>query len=121
MSTKVKLGFSFVLLVLAACRPTPPVVAPPTTDAADALPAPTPGDPVDASPMSDCEAACLEIDRVGCTTEPDCARVMCANNADPRFVRIDTACLIRAMLPSDVAVCGVDCTPKEPSSLAHPL
>jgi hypothetical protein len=119
---KVNPYFTFVLaLFAAACHSTPPVVVAPAVDAASVLPPPEPlGDTGAPTALADCQAACLEIDKVGCVTEPDCAAVLCAANNDPRFVHYDTACLIHAMLPSDVAVCGVACTPKEPSSLAHP-
>jgi hypothetical protein len=121
---KVKPYFTFVLaLFAAACHSTAPApVKAPPTDAADALPPPEPlGDTGAPTALADCEAACLEIDKVGCVTETDCAAVLCAANNDPRFTHYDVSCLIHAMLPSDIAVCGVDCTLKTPSSLAHPL
>jgi hypothetical protein len=113
---------ALVMILAAACHSAAPAMTAPAVDAADALPTPEPlGDAGPATPTADCETACANINAVGCVTENDCARVLCASNSDPRFVHYDVACLIRAMLPSDVAVCGVDCTLKDASSLAHPL
>jgi hypothetical protein len=119
--------FTFVLAAaVLGCAPLPPPPAPVPFDASDArapIPPPTtaPDSPNAGPPASaDCEAACLEIDKVGCMTEPDCARVLCEVNADPRFRHYDLGCLKRAMLSSDIAVCGLDCLLKDPSSLARP-
>jgi hypothetical protein len=122
---KVNPYFTFVLVGLLGCTPLP-APAPVPFDASDArapIPAPTtaPDSPnAGPAPTADCEAACANIDAVGCLTDPDCARVLCAANADPRFAHYDLACLKGAMLPSDIAVCHVDCLLKNPSSLARP-
>lgn len=123
---KVNPYFTFVLaLTLQGCPPVAPPTPPPI-DASDArAPIPDPTTPPDApgagpTASADCETACANIASVGCITEPDCARVLCATNADPRFKHYDLGCLERAMLPSDIAVCGLDCLLKDPSSLARP-
>lgn len=118
-------ALAFALVALIGCTPLPPP-APVPFDASDArapIPAPTtaPDSPnAGPTPSADCEAACLEIDKVGCLVEPDCARVLCEVQNDPRFRHYDLACIIRAMMPSDIAVCGMDCLLKDPSSLARP-
>jgi hypothetical protein len=113
---------ALAVILAAACHSAPPAVTAPPADVADALPTPEPfGDAGPTTAAADCETACANIDAVGCVVETDCARVLCQSNSDPRFVHYDVACLIHAMLPSDVAVCGVDCTLKSASSLAHPL
>ena len=122
--TNVNPYFTFVLMLgLIGCTPLP-APTPVPFDASDArapIPAPTtaPSD-VGVTASADCEAACANIDHVGCLTELDCARVLCEVNADPRFRPYDLACLKGAMLPSDIAVCGLDCMLKDPSSLARP-
>jgi hypothetical protein len=123
---KVNLRFTFVLaLIVGACTPIAPLPVVPfdASDARAPIPAPTtaPDSPsAGPPPTADCEAACANIAQVGCLTELDCARVLCSVNADPRFRHYDLACLIHAMMPSDVAVCGLDCLLKDPSSLARP-
>jgi hypothetical protein len=82
---------------------------------ADASPAPT-GD----ATVSDCQTACDAMARVGCIVQADCARVMCAANADIRFTHYNTACLARVLVPTDVAVCGVACSLVNTGALEGP-
>jgi hypothetical protein len=106
-----------------ACPPTSSTKTP--IDASDAAFPFIPDPPHDATvagsiSLVDCEAACAAMDRAGCVTQVDCARVMCAANSDPRFTHYNTVCLEQAARPSDVAVCGVTCLLKTPSSLENP-
>jgi len=94
-----------VLGILAAAQGCPPPAPPPSLDGAIVI-ALDAG--VDAT-VADCQAACDAIGRVGCVVQADCARVICASNADPRLPHFDTACLIRALVPGDIAKCGVSC------------
>lgn len=72
---------------------------------------------VEASPVKpaidattiDCQTACDAMKRVGCVVLSDCAAVMCKVNADPRFAHYNLGCLVKALVPSDVAACGADC------------
>lgn len=97
-----------------ACPPSstaPPVT--PKPDAADSAALP------DAT-VADCQAACDAMARVGCIVKSDCARVMCAANADPRFTHYNTACLEKVLDPVDVAACGVSCSTINTGSLEGP-
>lgn len=61
------------------------------------------------STTADCASACDAMRRVGCVVLSDCAAVVCKVNADPRFAHYNLACLVRALVPTDVAACGADC------------
>jgi hypothetical protein len=105
-------AFATIGVFVAACPPNPGPVSP-GVDAAD-VGAPTQKDsapkpvPPDAS-VADCQSACDAMKRVGCVVLFDCAATVCKVNADPRFHHYDLACLVKVLVPADVAACGADC------------
>jgi hypothetical protein len=106
-------SFAVAGVVFAACPPTPPPIAAPGPDAADAFtPPPVVPDAAMTVPdatVADCALACAAMKRVGCKVLVDCAQVVCAANADPRFKHYNLLCLTHALVPSDVWACGADC------------
>ena len=105
-------AFATIGVFVAACPPNPGPVSP-GVDAADvgAPPAidsaPKPS-AVDAS-TTDCQSACDAMKRVGCVVLSDCAATICKINTDPRFAHYNLGCIVRALVPADVAACGADC------------
>jgi hypothetical protein len=98
--------------ILSGCTPPLPIV--PQVDATDALAPPAPPKPTPTTPplppvVNDCSAACANMAAVGCKVLPDCARVMCAANADPRFHHYDVVCLSGATTKAAVLGCGEEC------------
>lgn len=100
-------SWAFVGAMTACPPPQPPVVPP---DAADAGPY-----VIEAGPDGTTSAeakACAALDRAGCVTLPDCETVLVKVQSDPHFVHYDLTCVAHALTPSDVAACGLTCTPK---------
>jgi hypothetical protein len=104
-------AFAGLGVFVAACPPNPGPVSP-GFDAADVGAPPV----IDSSPrptsdasVADCQSACDAMKRVGCVVLSDCAATICKVNADPRFHHYDLACLVKALVATDVAACGADC------------
>jgi len=106
-------AFAAIGVFISACPPNPGPVSP-SSDAADVGAPPAVKDsapkpvPPDAS-VADCQSACDAMNRVGCIVLSDCAATICKVNADPRFHHYDLACLVKVLVPADVAACGADC------------
>lgn len=61
------------------------------------------------SSIASCQTACDAMKRVGCVVLSDCAATICKVNADPRFAHYNLDCLVKVLVPADVAACGADC------------
>jgi hypothetical protein len=107
--------FAFAALFLLGCPPAAPASTPdaspdasPTFDAATVPDAPAP------SPaMALCQTVCGRMSASGCRegSVPDCAKVLCAVNADPHFKHYNMPCIATAADASAIRACGGDCTP----------
>lgn len=109
---KTLVGSIVLAWLLTACPPSP-LSPPPDADAVAPVvtidAAPTPG--------ASCDTACAAMQRAGCVVLPNCARTMCAANADPKFKHYDVVCITGAKTVADVVRCGADCSPPDGAKL----
>jgi len=112
-----------LLAITMAVEGCPPATPPSTVvDASDAFAPPAPttdGAFDDDSPattdsaiVASCASACAAMKTAGCKEGAivDCARVICAANADSHFKHYNLACLSKAMTTAAVRACGGECT-----------
>ena len=91
---------TFACTAFGGCPPTPPVPPGPPPVVADARPTPSPD-----VALTACQAACANLQAIGCHIDIDCAAV-CQRVQDAHLTNLKPECLTKAKTPDEARACG---------------